>query len=856
VIANDIFAASFGTVPAGDDEKLVAVAKAAVRNGFAIVVNEPGSKKPLCTLNAAELKAADNAAQDAAREAGRENWAVVRHDCGVHHAITDVKDAERIVRRLSKRHGHINLGVDPGRCTPRYVVVDVDTAAEKAGFLADWSEAAGQDMTGRQPTVVSPGKVRTGDDGEDRWVHKDGGHYWFSVPDGVDLAGLPGNGVLKDSQRGWVAIWRDLQVVVPPSVRAEGAYQLVGLVEPAPQWLVDRILLQAEGAAERKRIQDERTARRLQRRRETGEVDEIDEWASMTPWSELLGPDGWTSTGLPDSCSCMIWTRPGDWSSPKSATAHEPGCTKFTTDQGHGPLHVWTDNPPAFLQASGVKTFTKLQYVAWRDHAGDSGSAMRALDLSRMGQPAAEWLESLPTNEQALLAAPEAASQATAVLDDPGEPDEAPGPAEEAPEVSPERRAWLESLRSSGLSRGTMQDVDQLWLRDYATEQFRRLRNAGQVDELRDRMALSSDRLDEYEVDLDEDPWRFDGMWMQGQTVMLTAKWKAGKTTMVLNVVKSLVDGTPFLGRFETTPVIGGRVAVVNAEMTRRQFMRWLALDGPDIEARERVCVFHVREAGPQSGDILDPTRRALLVEWLIANEVRALVLDPLNPLLSASGIEENSSSEVASWFNALADIREQVKTALGWDLDVLLVHHFGHNGQRGRGSSKFMDAPDALWTYTVEDELEPEPADGGEIFPGVTPASAPRYLSAVGRDVDLPKTLVTFDKTTKTLTLDASSVMPVSKKAQKEQERQRQRAVTVRKIVKEVNDAATNATAAGVAPGITSNRLQQIIAGSTPVFRAARDEAVATGQIRELRGPNNSMILLPADPGATGETK
>src|SRR5688572_19906185 len=128
MIANDTFSAIFGAVPSGDGEVLAKVAKAAAGAGFAIVVNEPGSKKPLCPLNARDAKRADQAAQDAARDRGDVNWTRRRHVCGITHALTDPIIAERVVKRMTAAHGHVNLGIEVGRS--RVLVVDVDTAEQ------------------------------------------------------------------------------------------------------------------------------------------------------------------------------------------------------------------------------------------------------------------------------------------------------------------------------------------------------------------------------------------------------------------------------------------------------------------------------------------------------------------------------------------------------------------------------------------------------------------------------------------------------------------------------------------------------------------------------------------------------
>jgi hypothetical protein len=63
--------------------------------------------------------------------------------------------------------------------------------------------------------------------------------------------------------------------------------------------------------------------------------------------------------------------------------------------------------------------------------------------------------------------------------------------------------------------------------------------------------------------------WRIDG-WLQcGHRAMLIAQYKAGKTSLAMNVVRSLVDvQTRFLDRFDCSPVT--RVTVLDFEMAKR----------------------------------------------------------------------------------------------------------------------------------------------------------------------------------------------------------------------------------------------------------------------------------------------
>jgi hypothetical protein len=348
MIAGEPFSNTFGMVKPGDVDMVPRVAKAAATAGFAVVFCRPGTKVPMCPLTARAAKVSDAAAR---------TLGLPRHECGLSHALTDPVEVSRAASRLS-RTGPVNLGVELGRS--RYVVVDVDTADQRGAFLAAWSEATGADETHRTPTVLSPGSLVNGE-----WIHSNGGHYWFSLPEGTELpTGTGYNGVLTHPS-GWTVSWDRHQVLVPPSARPEGPYKLIGQAMPLPEWLVKMITSEAESRRTRVIARADRAF---------DSDDPIETWSAKTTWSALLLPDGWIETGLVDTCTCPIFTAPGQHASPKSATAHDLGCTKYDTTTGWGPLHVWTDNPPEWLSES--KTFTKLQYVAAREFGGDSRAAM------------------------------------------------------------------------------------------------------------------------------------------------------------------------------------------------------------------------------------------------------------------------------------------------------------------------------------------------------------------------------------------------------------------------------------------------------------------------------------------------
>ncbi|WP_210587126.1 bifunctional DNA primase/polymerase [Streptomyces sp. GESEQ-35] len=362
MISDDKFANTFGAVAPGDTEQLRKIAILAVRNGFAVVLVKPGDKAPLCPLLARARNQADREARETHKAAGDANWARREHACGIAHAFTDPAEIGKVTARLIKNGMIPNLGVELGRS--RMVVVDTDTADQTAAFLAAWEEATGDDMTGMVTTVKSPGSQKP----DGTWPHKDGGHFWFYVPDGIEL---PTNTGVVKGEGDWAVYWRDRQILVPPSKRPEGEYRLRGQATELPPWLREFIESGAKAAGDREPAGEIRNG------------DAIDRWAS-DGWDSVLTADGWTKTGRFSECGCPEWTAPGEHASDKSATAHEKGCGRYDTSGGQGPIHIWTDNVPecvADAVAARGKTFSKLTYVAYRDHGGDMDAAKAALGI-------------------------------------------------------------------------------------------------------------------------------------------------------------------------------------------------------------------------------------------------------------------------------------------------------------------------------------------------------------------------------------------------------------------------------------------------------------------------------------------
>ncbi len=240
-------------------------------------------------------------------------------------------------------------------------------------------------------------------------------------------------------------------------------------------------------------------------------------------------------------------------------------------------------------------------------------------------------------------------------------------------------------------------------------------------------------RLDEFLSVPDEDvTHRVETLWPTGGRVVLSAPHKSGKTTLTGNLVRSLADGEPFLGRFGVERAT--RVVLVDNELDERMLRRWLR----DHDVANQTAVELLALRGRLSAfAILDPETRKRWAEHIGPADV--LVLDCLRPALDALGLDENR--EAGRFLEAL----DELAAAAGIS-EVLVVHHMGHNGERSRGDSRILDWPDAVWKLVrdAEDDADDEV---------VTPARRV-YFSGYGRDVDQPETLLAFDPASRRLSV------------------------------------------------------------------------------------------------------
>lgn len=256
---------------------------------------------------------------------------------------------------------------------------------------------------------------------------------------------------------------------------------------------------------------------------------------------------------------------------------------------------------------------------------------------------------------------------------------------------------------------------------------------------------LTSEPLTVFLAQPDEQiAYRVDRLWTNDGRVLLAAAAKAGKTTMMTNLLGCLADGGAFLGTFDTQPVEPGRsIVYLNLEVSGNQMRRWLRKAG--IANTDAVHVVNLRgQLAALSLGTADG--RARVAAWLRGLGAEVVILDPLAPLLASLGLDENSNTDIATFFAWWSTTLHDAGVA-----DDIVCHHAGHHAGRSRGASRLMDEPDALWTITRDTAVD---EDDDDIYAG----HEPRFFKATGRDVEQPEQPLTFDQHTGLLELGSGN--------------------------------------------------------------------------------------------------
>jgi hypothetical protein len=230
------------------------------------------------------------------------------------------------------------------------------------------------------------------------------------------------------------------------------------------------------------------------------------------------------------------------------------------------------------------------------------------------------------------------------------------------------------------------------------------------------------------EADLEPAPTVVERFARSGHNVVIAAQYKTGKTTFAINLMRCLVEGRPFLGRFEVPA--HRRVGFVNLEVGEADMQDWIRALGIDPACWERFTIANSRGRPPR---INTPAARAGLVSVLRDLGTQDLVLDCVRPLAAACGMDENSNNDMGRFTGWWDEIKQAAGLSTLW-----LVHHTGRmqqveGAERGRGATVLDDWPDMRVLLVADEERR-------------------RFVRTEGRIEGLDETQVFYDPETRIL--------------------------------------------------------------------------------------------------------
>jgi hypothetical protein len=202
--------------------------------------------------------------------------------------------------------------------------------------------------------------------------------------------------------------------------------------------------------------------------------------------------------------------------------------------------------------------------------------------------------------------------------------------------------------------------------------------------------------------------------------LIVSAMFKAGKTTLVTNMAKSYADETLLFGTIPCSRP-DGQLAFWNLEMDRADWLEYVRPLG--IGAKDRIRTAHLRgRAVPFMSSV--PARRQAVAALTGAS---CWVLDTIGKVMAWHGIDPNDNGTVLKLCSCIDEIMDEAGVQA-----LITSAHMPHAARESRDHERAIGAQslsgwaDSLLTLTVD--------------------SGDRFLSATGRQVALAESQLTLN--------------------------------------------------------------------------------------------------------------
>nr|WP_238356984.1 AAA family ATPase [Kribbella italica] len=223
--------------------------------------------------------------------------------------------------------------------------------------------------------------------------------------------------------------------------------------------------------------------------------------------------------------------------------------------------------------------------------------------------------------------------------------------------------------------------------------------------------------------------WTVGQLHEKGTNTIITAAFKSGKTTLMQNLIRSLVDSEPFIGEHAMRE-LDGRVAFWNFElpeaMVKRQFRKM------KIRRLDNIWPVHLRGT---RFDIMTDVAAEWTITELKRREIEVWIVDPFTRAFHGN---ENDNGEVGDFLERLDWIKSEAGV-----VDLFMPIHAGRAAEgmkgkeRARGGSESDGWADNRWATSRTDN---------KVY----------FRNDWGRSPEMPERLTELDPVTNLLTYDA----------------------------------------------------------------------------------------------------
>lgn len=366
--------------------------------------------------------------------------------------------------------------------------------------------------------------------------------------------------------------------------------------------------------------------------------------------------------------------------------------------------------------------------------------------------------------------------------------------------------------RSEGLDGGHPRRVADFLKTEISKREAKQLADAQEAAKEWTGLDGSHSLKDELVRAPESTDWLIPGMLGTNHNFLMIGKFKAGKTTLLVSMLKSLLDGTPFLNAYPVSDdVYGKNIGIWNGEMDADEFVNYTR--GAQIENSHRAEVMHLRGKGVPF--LHNEVAREWTVNWLASNGIKIWVIDSMTALCKWNKVDKKDGS-----IDQLCHEIDLIKEEAGVDCVILLTHtpkNEDEGNETAYGAQELQAWADSWWLLTAVD--------------------GKRFMSAEGRRVHMDEISLEFDATTGLMHLGSEGSRADYRAAKKQQAKTQQSLTTDIVIQQRVIDFIRDN------PGCGLNEIKTGVLGDDKIKKACINDLIARGVVVLAYGPNRKQL-------------